>query len=264
MLSSTRGEIMRSDVADSEDGLFILVDVHTHLLHHKIVSYLEASCRGGHLWVFSTVSFRPSVLRRWLLPYISRGVEFYPRQDTSHGYRSLRRLPLGVHRRSGRLYPFIAWTAAGAVPVALSVHDTLAWLSTIERVEVQPERRQPTTRLTNRTHPHTPITTASRKVLQLPATSICAWCAAQDPSTLIGRYMRLDARGMECCWLGEHHFDCKDSIPSFRVNIPFTPGGCYWHCYTPGKGGNVFHFLARYHRLDARTLRSCIRAGEVF
>jgi len=73
----------------------------------------------------------------------------------------------------------------------------------------------------------------------------------------------LDRRGMGCCPFGEHHRDRKDRHPSFRVYAPARPGGCCWYCYTWGKGGNVFNFLAHYYRLEARALWSRIRAGEV-
>jgi DNA primase len=86
----------------------------------------------------------------------------------------------------------------------------------------------------------------------------------QDPYTLIGCYVPLDSRGMGCCPFGEHHDDGRDTHPSFRVYMPATPGGCCWHCYTWGKGGNVFNFLALYLGLDARTLWSRMQAGEVF
>jgi hypothetical protein len=249
--------------ADSEDGLSILAQVQADLTIDGIRSYLEASRRGGHLRVFLRHSVHASVVRRWLLPYVPRGVECYPKQDEAHGYGSLIRLPLGVHRRTFRRYPFVTWTERGAIPVASSVRATLAWLSTLQRVSVPDEYRESPTQPVSPTHPHTSITKVSRAALPPHYTSIREWCVVQDPYTLIGRYVRLDSRGMGHCPFGEHHRDGKDSNPSFRVYVPSTPGGCCWHCYTWSKGGNVFNFLALYHRLDARTLWSRILAGEV-
>ena len=249
--------------ADSEDGLSMLAQVQADLTIDGISSSLEASRRGGHLWVFLAQAVPASVVRSWLLPYVPRGVECYPKQDEAHGYGSLIRLPLGVHRRTSRRYPFVAWTEHGAVSVASSVRATLAWLSTLQRVSVPDEYREPPTQPVSPTHPHTSITKNPGTALAPRYTSIRDWCGAQDPHALIGRYVRLDSRGMGCCPFGEHHRDGKDRRPSFRVYAPALPGGCCWHCYTWGQGGNVFNFLERYHRLDARTLWSRILAGEV-
>ena len=113
--------------ADSEDGLARLADVQAHLAVADIPSCLEASRRGGHLWTFLVQAVSASVVRRWLLPYVPIGIECYPRQDEACGYGSLIRLSLGMHRRSGRRYPFVTWTEHRAVPVASSMRDTLAY-----------------------------------------------------------------------------------------------------------------------------------------
>jgi hypothetical protein len=248
--------------ADRQDGLSMLAEVQARLALAGIPSSLEASRRGGHLWVFLAHAVPASVLRRWLLPYVPAGIECYPKQDQASGYGSLIRLPLGVHRRTFRRYPFVTWTEHGAVPVASSVRGTLAWCSTLARAAVPGEAMQLTTQPASPTQSHTSITTVPRTALQPCYTSIHDWCAAQDPHALIGRYVRLDSRGMGCCPFGEHHRDGKDRHPSFRVYAPAVPGGCCWHCYTWGKGGNIFNFLERYHRLDARTLWSRILVGE--
>jgi len=124
---------------DSEDGLTLLADVQARLAAAGIPSSLEASRRGGHLWVFLAQAVPASVVRRWLLPYVPAGVECYPRQDEACGYGSLIRLPLGVHQRSGCRYPFVTWTERGVVPVASSVRGTLAWCSTLTRATVPGE-----------------------------------------------------------------------------------------------------------------------------
>ena len=247
--------------ADSDDGLSMLAGVQACLAAAGILSYLEASRRGGHLWVFLLHTVPASLLRHWLLPYVPAGIECYPKQDQASGYGSLIRLPLGIHRRTCRRYPFVTWTEHGAVPVASSVHDTLAWLSTVRRVDVPDTRAEPQTR--RRSPPHTSITTHPGTARQPHYTTIRDWCAAQDHYALIGRYVALDYRGMGCCPFGEHHADGRDTHPSFRVYMPATPGGCCWHCYTWGKGGNIFNFLALYLELDARTLWQRLQAGEV-
>ncbi len=96
-----------------------------------------------------------------------------------------------------------------------------------------------------------------------PFSSIAGWCAAQNASTLIGRYVSLNYRGIGCCPFGEHHQQSEDTRESFRVYPPSANGNC-WYCYVWQRGGNVFDFLSLYHNIDARTLWTRIRAGESF
>src|SRR5215469_5490609 len=102
--------------ADSDDGLDRLHAVQCQLRASGISSYLEQSRRGGHLWVLLAVPARASLVRAWLLPFCPAGVEFYPKQDEGRGYGSLIRVPFGVHRLTGKRYPFVEWEPSGIVP----------------------------------------------------------------------------------------------------------------------------------------------------
>ena len=106
--------------ADTDAGLLQLLDVQVSLVSSGMASYLEGSRRGGHLWVFLAEVVTPAQLRRWLLPYCPAGMEFYPKQVTASLEHpgSLLRVPLGVHRLSGRRYPFVSWRDGQLVPVA--------------------------------------------------------------------------------------------------------------------------------------------------
>jgi len=53
---------------DSPRGLARLLQVQHALAQTGIVSYLEGSRRGGHLWVFLASLVSPLLVRRWLLP----------------------------------------------------------------------------------------------------------------------------------------------------------------------------------------------------
>jgi hypothetical protein len=229
-----------------------------------IASSVELSRRGAHLWVFLAGRVSAAQVRRWLLPYCPPGVEFFPKQEQSSGYGSLMHMPLGVHRLTGRQYPFVIWQDASLVPVAASIAGVLSWLASVERVIVPHERTLPMVEPVRERDPHTSLTKSGPAVPPLPSTSINAWCAAQDPFDLIGQYVELDRRGMGQCPFGAHHSDGTDRHPSFRVYAPARPGGCCWHCYTVGRSGNVFNFLQMYYGLDAKTLWSRILAGEVF
>jgi hypothetical protein len=236
---------------DTPDGLSRLAQVQTALLHDGFPSYLEQSRRGGHLWVLLAAPVLASTLRSWLLPYALPGMEFYPKQNEGGGYGSLIRLPLGVHRVSGKRYPFIRLEGGRVVPIASSLHTTLEALATFERVE--PPTLAPVAQART---PHT----QSFSSFELAPTSrrndltIRQWNAAHDPFQVIGHYVSLNSFGVGCCPFGEHHKNGADRHPSFKVYRPGVSGGYCWYCYTWQKGGSIFDFLCLYHGVDARTM----------
>jgi len=254
--------------ADSDAGLVSLLSLHTRLVGDGIPSYLEASRRGVHLRVMLSAPAPATLVRRWLLPYCPAGVEFYPKQDTASYEHpgSLVRVPLGVHRLTGRRYPFVVVGSDGRLlPVVSSVKAALSWLSTIERASVPAAQSLP-----QRDHAGLPPqkkcpskNAASSTHLQ-PTLSIRDWNAQQNPMAFIGRYVELDSRGVGCCPFGWHHANGQDVHPSFKVYEPTYSGGYSWYCSTWQQGGSVFDFLLLYHQLDARDLWRRILAGEPF
>lgn len=257
--------------ADSADGLSVLADLSARLDADGIPSLLECSRRGGHLWVLFSTPLPAWQVRRWLLPYCPAEVEFYPKQDSTEHYGSLIRMPLGVHRLSGECYGFLTWNGAEWVSAGSSLPELLTWLAAARRA-VPPDFvhawENTTTVATHNTSMTKSVpssfTGGPMTTVTPMSPSITDWCAAQDVFSLIGRYVALDARGMGCCPFGWHHDDGVDSHPSFRVFVPSTPGGQCWHCYTWGRGGSVFDFLAFYYGLDARSLWSRLMSGEQF
>ncbi len=250
--------------ADTDDGLLALWHVQQALAAQGIGAHLEHSRRGAHLWVFLAQRLAPSLVRRWLLPFCPAGVEFYPKQDQTNGYGSLIRVPCGVHRLSGRRYPFVVWNGERWSAVAETVSDLLAYLSAfpaavppagLSETSPIPETVQHPPTIANHSHGTLPASGSSR---------IAAWCAAQNPLTVIGRYVELDSRGVGRCPFGSHHRSGQDRHPSFRVFEPSTPGGTCWYCYASGQGGNIFNFLSLYYGLDAATLWQRLQAGGVF
>jgi len=259
--------------ADTHDGLDILLGVQGRLADDGVPSYLECSRRGGHLWVLFQATALASHVRHLLLPYCPAGVEFYPKQDEGNGYGSLIRLPLGVHVLSGCRYPFVEWLAGSLVEVAPTINEMIEWLAVSERVAVPTpalviavSAPQAASSISHTNGGHTPIVSNPRPSAvgaPLPERTIHEWCAMQNPFTLIGRYVHLDAHGMGCCPFGWHHDDGHDAHPSFRVYAPRSATSSCWYCYTSQEGGNVFDFLLLYHHLDARTLWHRILSGEV-
>ncbi len=246
--------------ADTDDGLERLWVLHDRLTALGIASYVEASRRGGHLWIFFVSPVRASQVRSWLLQYCPSDFEFYPKQDEGKGVGSLIRLPLGVHLRSGKRYAFMERTSEGVQPVAASLDASLAWLSTIQRVEVPQEKQEPTRHATHTSFSSLP----HRRTLQQSGSphTIREWCALQDPYALIGRYVQLSSMGVGCCPFGWHHKQGHDTHSSFKVYKPGVPGGYCWYCYTWERGGSVFDFFRYYYDLDARSLWQRIQEEE--
>ncbi|MDQ6661611.1 MAG: CHC2 zinc finger domain-containing protein [Chloroflexota bacterium] len=253
--------------ADSSDGLAVLVGIQLRLAADGIVSYLELSRRGGHLWILFNALTPAAVVRRWLLPYCPNGVEFYPKQDEiGAGYGSLIRVPLGVHQRSGRRYPFVHWKDGRAIPVAASASALLSWFSTLKRSAIPALVNAPSLptrdQQTGAAHPSLAKNVVHSSLFI--GVDIRGWCASQDAVSVIGRYVRLDRGGMGYCPFGWHHSDGKDSHPSFRVYQPRSASGSCWYCYTWQRGGNLFDFLCYYLDVEPKRLWHRILAGETF
>src|SRR5690242_5049725 len=69
--------------ADPANGLWQLAGLSMELAGQGVPTLLEASRRGGHLWVHLAQPTPASVVRAWLVPYArALGVEFYPKQDS--------------------------------------------------------------------------------------------------------------------------------------------------------------------------------------
>ena len=241
--------------ADGDGGLAQLAALALHLAQAGIPTLLEASRRGGHLWVHLAEPTPAALVRAWLRPSaVALGVELYPKQDIllPGGSGSLIRLPLGVHRRSRGWYPFLAVQADGClVAVGETVAECCAWVcQQVRRVVVPGDVVQAA--------PETisgegdgmavgwPALMASRKCVG----SIRQWCQAQDIVAVIGRYVALDGRGVGSCPFKEHHHR-GDVRPSFQVF-----GGCdaHWYCYTWQRAGDLFDFLCLYYRLAPQAM----------
>jgi hypothetical protein len=257
--------------ADQPDGLQSLVALQQVLAARGLPTSLEASRRGGHLWLWLPQPTPAAQVRAWLRPLCPPNMELYPKQDhTAGGYGSLIRLPLGVHRRSGRRYPFLVADPASQRlrPVGGSVHAQLGWwLQQPAAVlpahldgaaQIRPEARLPTP--PGAAHPSYSSHLA-RAPLPARTSPILAWCLAQDPLAVIGRYVALDQRGGGRCPFGWHHRDGQDHHPSFKV-FPHTPAGNCWYCYTWRRGGSLFDFFRLLWQVDARTAWRWIKEGK--
>jgi hypothetical protein len=244
--------------ADSVDGLDRLVRLSGELATHGIASVVEASRRGGHVWVFLDGSVLARAVRLWLLPYAQRyEVELYPKQDQvqSGGVGNLVRLPLGVHRQSGGWYPFLDIASHGLLyPVGETVAECCQWLrQRVERVQVPGEYQRAAQLLSEQCE----VVGDGEKSTRPGRGVIRRWCVSQDITEVIGRYTCLDRRGVGRCPLLGHHYR-GDVHPSFQV---FGGADPHWYCYTWGRAGDLFDFLCLYHGLSVQEAWERLQQG---
>src|SRR5215469_1579075 len=251
--------------ADGEDGLERLARLSEELLGQGVPTLLEASRRGGHLWVHLMEPTPAYLVRAWLLPAaVAYGVEFYPKQDVlaPGGSGSLVRLPLGIHRKTRGWYPFLQWSAWGElVPVGETIVECASWVcQQVQRVAVPAEIRAASSEaLTVWRAPRTGV----GRVDPAPTASqwgIREWCRAQDILEVIGRYVALDGHGVGSCPFKDHH-SRGDRRPSFQV---FGGSDPHWYCFTWRRAGDLFDFLCLYDHLTPHELWRRLQQGGVW
>jgi hypothetical protein len=254
--------------ADGQDGLERLAVLSEELLQAGVPTVLEASRRGGHLWVHFVEPTPAQVVRAWLLPYArALGVELYPKQDwlSPGGSGSLIRLPLGVHQQSRGWYPFVERSAWGVlVPVGETVAVCCAWVCQhVQRVAVPasvPVVSSESVSVDSVGRMHVKIGNPVPMASHERFTSIRQWCQAQDIEAVIGRYVALDDRGIGSCPFKDHHYR-GDLRPSFQV---FEGDDPHWYCYTWQRAGNLFDFLCLYYQLTPQEAWQRLQQGASF
>ena len=252
--------------ADGVDGLATLSALAGELRGQGVPTVLEASRRGGHLWVHLVEPMPAHRVRAWLLPYaIAYRVELYPKQDwlAPGGSGSLVRLPLGVHRQSRGWYPFVQQSAWGEwVPVGETRASCCAWVCQhVQRVAV-PAAVGLACSGVSLGDDSSQMTTDGGGSAQMASRRsygrIREWCQAQEIAVVIGRYVALDDRGVGSCPFKEHHYR-GDLRPSFQV---FGGRDPHWYCYTWGRAGNLFDFVCLYYQLTPHEAWQRVQRGE--
>ena len=254
--------------ADRADGLECLAELAGELLGQGVPTVLEASRRGGHLWVHLVEPTPAQVVRAWLLPYaMAASVELYPKQDwlAPGGSGSLIRLPLGIHRQSRGWYPFVQRSAWGEwVPVGETVAVCCAWVyQQVQRVAVPEAVRLACSEgvlVQSESRMDAEVEGAARTASHWSHGSIRQWCRSQDILAVIGRYLVLDGRGVGSCPFKEHHHR-GDLRPSFQV---FGGSDPHWYCYTWRRAGNLFDFLCLYYRLTPQEAWRRLQQGGLW
>lgn len=231
--------------ADVDEPWKQLISLARNLATKAVPSYLERSRRGGHLWLFFSAPTPGVEARRFaqnlLAEHSISGVELFPKQDRlTTGPGSLVRLPLGVHRLTGRRYPF---TTLGGEPLAPTIRKQVRVLANPQRaprgfVEATLQRASlaapvPSSSPPERPTAHPPGEAVSARIK-----------AAISVYDFVSHYVELDGQGRGLCPFHDDHHK------SFGVNA----AGNYWHCFAGCGGGSLIDFWARWreqHGQDA-------------
>lgn len=232
--SMARWVCFDADAEAAWEGLKSMYDI---LARQQITSYLEPSRRGGHLWLF-TPELPGMFARRFAKQLLSEqqleGIEIYPKQDMLiSGAGSLVRLPLGVHRKSGRVYHFIN---RDGQPLAPTIREQVALLSSPARIPMPfilgvlarvqqpfPQHPKPTTAFhTVEPTPHMPLSERLKGTISV--------------LEFVSRYVQLDRNHTGFCPFHD------DQHQSFAVNEDFN----YWHCFAGCGGGSIIDFWMKW------------------
>lgn len=111
--------------ADDSSAWDCLIQLSAALAQHEIPLYLDASRRGGHLWVFFSKYYSGKTARafghRLQKLYELFNIELFPKQsEITFDPGSLLRLPFGIHRKTGERFGFIS---SNDQPLALQVEE---------------------------------------------------------------------------------------------------------------------------------------------
>jgi hypothetical protein len=222
--------------ADAETSWQGLLTLAHHLQAQNLPAYLETSRRGGHLWLF-TSSLPGLHLRRFakalLAEHHLEGIEVYPKQDIlTSGTGSLVRLPLGIHRKSGKRYPFITPQCQFIAPTLrehlhiltqpqrLPSTFILQMLTQVPAVEALP-KPTPAFRTTP-IHPELPVSERIKSAISV--------------LDFVGQYVSLDTNNTGFCPFHD------DQRHSFGVNAAAN----YWNCFAGCGGGSIIDFWMRW------------------
>lgn len=220
--------------ADSDERWKELLRLAKKLGTDSVVPYLEPSRRGGHLWLF-TPAYPGIQIRRFAKQLLEESeideMEIYPRQNKpDKGPGSLVRLPLGIHKLTGKRYHFIN---LDATPLAPTIRDQIRVLTNPKRVPAD---------FIDQILEHAPksanISPTPHFVLNPDidgpvSERIKARISVFD---FVSQYIELDPNGKGHCPFHD------DEHKSFQVNFD----GNYWNCYAGCGGGSIIDFWTKW------------------
>lgn len=229
--------------ADDNDRAYELSYMASDLLKSRIITYLEKSRRGCHLWFF-TPPLSGTDARRFgkqlLREYKIERMELYPKQDKLiTGTGSLVRLPLGVHQVSKYRYGFIDLNSQ---PLAPTVREQMKILTSPERVPqtfidqilaVAPEAKP-----VFPTKPYIPRP-KNRIIGDTLSERIKNRISVAD---FVSQYIELNDHGFGYCIFHD------DQKMSFGVNQEHN----FWNCFACETGGSVIDFWMKWRELHGQ------------
>jgi hypothetical protein len=199
--------------------------------------YLELSRRGGHLWLFTAAlpgMFARRFAKQLLTEHNLEEIEIYPKQDQLiGGSGSLVRLPFGVHRKSGKVYPFIHRNGQALAP---TIRDQVALLSSPARVPL-PFVLSVLSRVQSLPLAQPEPITAFHKVETTSGTTLSERLKGTiSVLEFVRCYVQLDRNHTGFCPFHD------DQHPSFAVNEEYN----YWHCFAGCGGGSIIDFWMKW------------------
>jgi hypothetical protein len=226
--------------ADEEQEWDGLCSIAQQFAELDMMTYLEPSRRGGHLWMFIEPLPGKDVRRfakHLLTLYHLEGTEVYPKQDELRtGAGSLVRLPLGFHRKLNPPHRFTFKTVSGDA-LAPTVRQQIALLAQPKHIPTEfiyetiadiPEPQQvfPTRRLK-------PGDVISGE----PSERIKAAISVRD---FVSQYIDLDRNGRGLCPFHDDH----------RQSFSVSEDGNFWHCFAECDGQTVIDFYIKWQGVD--------------
>jgi hypothetical protein len=226
--------------ADEDAQFQGLISAATHLEQAGSPAYLEASRRGGHLWLFLPCPVSGQIARDFGAGFAKKfgldRMEMFPKQaHLKDGPGSLIRLPFGIHRRTGQRYGFVS---PSLVPLAPTLADQIDLLSSPNQI---PDRMIDQYRSIKPEAPEVkPVLISHNTEGTVLSERIKNCISAYD---FISKYVHLTENGRGLCPFHE------DKVHSFAVNANRN----YWHCFAGCGGGSIIDFWMKWRNCDFST-----------
>jgi hypothetical protein len=232
----SRAKFMVLD-ADSPKDFTDLIHVSSVLKSDGVPTYLETSRRGGHLWFLfdspkpgkDVRAFGKGIFDTFKL----QGLELYPKQEKAEkGPGSCIRLPFGVHRLTGKRYPFI--DPDGEL-LASSVREQVSLLANAKTIPNDVFEGYKSYTSQNDVTPN-----HSGENGETTWDKIKERAPSLDFISAFVPLRRTASGGVGKC---PFHDDQHDS---FGVNAE----GNYWNCFAGCGGGSVIDFWMKWKRIE--------------
>jgi hypothetical protein len=222
--------------ADDKGEYARLVTMAKRLTKEGVPSYLEASRRGGHVWLFFPQAIPGSQARSFGtglgIVYGLGDIELFPKQiQLKSGPGSLVRMPFGVHQKTGQRYGFV--TPEGS-PLAKTLIDQIHLLSAPRTVPIGAIAYY---RNTASKQPQK----AEIKPAEAPSGTLSERIKASVPVLdFVVQYVELSPSGRGLCPFHD------DQRSSFSVNAEQN----YWSCFAGCGGGSIIDFWMKWRKCD--------------